>query len=315
MPLPMPKDADASDVEHKSIGGFEVKDESKGEVTAIVATLGVMDKDGDVIYPGAFPAGAKVKLSAYGHDVILDGAPPVGKGTITEMEGKAIFEGNFFMSTARGREAFETTKALGPDGEWSFGFRTSETKTLDMTPEWKAEGARRLISWLNPIEASPVFQGAGMGTGTLSAKGVTQEEKAAASLNPSMTVDMMTFVETARVRLQQVENSEELGNLQSAVRDALASLTTATEMAASMGPPDYGSDKAEEEAAEAKRQEATRLAEEAAAVVKAQQEAADRAEAEAELKAAEAQALQDMASNSLAEYERVHRTLKRMGLI
>lgn len=158
-----------SDLEMKSFGPFEIKSEDRGEVVAIVATLGVVDKDGDVIMPGAFKGGARVKLSGYGHDVITEGKAPVGKGTIREVDGKAVFEGNFFMSTQRGREAFNTVKELGTEGEWSFGFPKA-VKTGEMSDEWRGKGAKRIIAELDAIEASPVFVGAGWGTGTLSAK-------------------------------------------------------------------------------------------------------------------------------------------------
>jgi hypothetical protein len=159
-----------SDLEMKSFGPFEIKSEDRGEVVAIVATLGVVDKDGDVIMPGSFPAGgSRVKLSGYGHDVVTEGRAPVGKGVVTEENGHAIFKGQFFMSTQRGREAFHTTKELGADGEWSFGFPKT-VRTGEMTDEWRAKGAKRVIAGLTPIEASPVFVGAGWGTGTLLTK-------------------------------------------------------------------------------------------------------------------------------------------------
>lgn len=164
-----------SDLEMKSFGPFEIKSEDKGEVVAIVATLGVVDKDGDVIMPGAVPPeGSRVKLSGYNHDVITDGAAPVGKGVITEEGDKLIFKGNFFMSTQRGREAFLTTKELGQEGEWSFGFPRA-VKAADMTDEWRSKGAKRVIAGLNPIEASPVFVGAGWGTQTLLTKSAEPE--------------------------------------------------------------------------------------------------------------------------------------------
>jgi len=159
------------DMETKSFGSLEIKDEERGEVEAIVATLEVVDRDGDVILPGAIPrGGAKVKLSGYGHDVILQDAPPVGIGTIREEGGKALFDGRFFMSTSRGREAFAVVKELGTDGEWSFGFPNASVTTSKMTDEWKEKGARRLIASMAPVEASPVFRGAGLGTMTMHTK-------------------------------------------------------------------------------------------------------------------------------------------------
>jgi hypothetical protein len=156
-------------VDVKAFESFEVKDADRGEVVAIVATLNVVDRDGDVILPGAIPPGARVKLSGYGHDLVLYGAPPAGKGTLTEEGNKAVLRGNFFMSTDRGREAFYTTKELGPESEWSFGF-LKDVKQAKLTDEWRARGARRVIAGLVPLEASPCLLGAGIGTATISAK-------------------------------------------------------------------------------------------------------------------------------------------------
>lgn len=180
-------------LEHKSFGAFEIKDEATGEVCAIVATLGVVDKDGDVLLPGAFPPSTIVKMSGYAHDVITEGAPPAGKGTLTVEGDKAIFRGRFFMSSARAREAFAVVKELGPDGEWSFGFPRAAVKTVAMTDEWRAKGARRLVAGLTPVEASPVFIGAGFGTGTL----FTKEASEDAPPDPA--------IEAARLAAEQAE--------------------------------------------------------------------------------------------------------------
>lgn len=166
-----------TEIERKSFGTFEIKDETTGEVCAIVATLGVVDKDGDVLLPGCFPPSTTVKMSGYGHDSLIEGKPPAGKGTITVQGDKAIFTGKFFMSTARGADAFHTVKELGSDGEWSFGFPRN-AKTAPMTKDWQALGARRLITGLSPVEASPVFVGAGWGTGTLWTKAADDPDPA-----------------------------------------------------------------------------------------------------------------------------------------
>lgn len=157
-------------IDVKAFGVLEIKDAEKGEVAAVVATLGVVDNDGDVLLPGCVKGGeAQVKMSGYGHDVVLDGVAPVGMGVIKEQGDSLVFKGRFFLSTERGREAFATVKELGSAGEWSFGFPRGVT-TGEMTKEWAQKGARRLISGLTPIEASPVFVGAGIGTRTLSVK-------------------------------------------------------------------------------------------------------------------------------------------------
>src|SRR5688500_7747010 len=97
----------------KSFGAVEIKDASAGIVEAVVAQIGVVDRDADVFLPSSIGSGARVKISSFGHDVVLQGAAPVGTGTIVEQGGKAVLRGQYFLNTTRGRDAFETVKALG----------------------------------------------------------------------------------------------------------------------------------------------------------------------------------------------------------
>lgn len=187
------------DLELKGFGPLEIKSEDRGEVAAIVATLNVVDREGDVILPGAVQSGgAKVKLSGYNHDSVLDNAVPVGKGMITEEGDKLVFRGRFFMSTERGREAFHTTKELGADSEWSFGF-PKRVKLAQMTEEWRAKGARRLIAGLTAIEASPVIFGAGIGTGTIGIKAAEEPlaAKEADGDDPILSAEAVEVVKVA----------------------------------------------------------------------------------------------------------------------
>ena len=179
-----------SDLEMKSFGPFEIKDESRGEVVAVVSSLDTVDHDREVVRASAIKGGsAKVKISFYGHDAAF-GEAPVGKGVITAEGGKGILRGNFFMSTQRGREAFETVKALGADGEWSIGFRVLKDSQPDDT--WKAQGAKRMIDEIELFEVSPVLRGASPNTGTLAIKAaddVTVAADAEAVVEVEPTVD------------------------------------------------------------------------------------------------------------------------------
>jgi len=95
----------------KGAGPLVVTDADKGTVEAIVATLDVVDRDGDVIRRSAFVSPARVKLSDWGHSAVR-GDAPVGKGVI-EVEGsKAVFRGRIFLNTEAGRETFATLKEL-----------------------------------------------------------------------------------------------------------------------------------------------------------------------------------------------------------
>jgi hypothetical protein len=153
----------------KALTEFAIKNAELGEVTAVVSTFGVVDRDGDVVLAGAIRDGTVVKLSGYDHDVITKGMPPAGKGVVRIVGNQAVLEGKYFMDTQRGREAFAVVRELGMDSEWSIGY-LKNVKTAPMTKAWAAQGAQRLIAGLELLESSPVFVGANGLTGTVRTK-------------------------------------------------------------------------------------------------------------------------------------------------
>lgn len=160
----------------KSLSHVEVKSASKGQVEAVFSTFNVIDKDGDVTFPGAFTDGEEVVISTYGHEV-WKGGLPVGKGHIRTTRTEAILDGQFFMDTTAGRDHFEVVKAMGPRQEWSYGFDVLHQPETGMFQGRKANFLKKLKVY----EVSPVFQGAGINTRTLAVKGrkdgdITPEE-------------------------------------------------------------------------------------------------------------------------------------------
>jgi hypothetical protein len=149
----------------KAFAGFEIKNEERGEIEAIIATLGVVDRDGDILRKGSIPHGTAVAMSGWGHDAVF-GSRPVGKGTIYIDGNKAVFKGRVFLNTAAGRETFEVLKELPT--EWSWGFHVVNDESPNEA-ERKA-GARRILTKTAPFEVSPVIIGAGIGTGTVAVK-------------------------------------------------------------------------------------------------------------------------------------------------
>jgi hypothetical protein len=205
-------------IETKTIEGFEIKDADRGEVVAVVSTMNVVDRDGDVVLRGAIKDGSVVKLSAYEHDVITEGKAPVGRGVVSIVGDRAILNAKYFMSTERGRDAFNTVREMGAESEWSIGFSKS-VKTSPMTDEWKSKGARRLIAGLNLYESSPVFMGANGMTATVSAKAASgdveasAEGEAPAEVTPGeppetkaqMVRDLVAELKAARENVAQLE--------------------------------------------------------------------------------------------------------------
>jgi hypothetical protein len=198
-------------MDKKSLARFEVKDETKGEVEAVFATLNVKDHDDDVTKPGAFENGAEVVISAYNHKS-WDGALPVGKGTIHEVGNEVILKGHFFMKTTAGRETFEVVKELGPKGEWSYGFNVKDSEH----GEFEGKSVR-FLKRMEVHEVSPVLRGAGLGTRTTQAKSLRDEVAEA--------VDAVTAaIESAeRVVALRAEKGKSLSNVATSSLDGLKS--------------------------------------------------------------------------------------------
>lgn len=148
----------------KTLGQVELKAGDKGEFTAVIATYGVIDKDGDVTVPGAHKAGTVVPVSAYGHGS-WGGALPVGKATLRTDGKQTVAEGQFFLDTTHGRETFATVKQLGHLGQWSYGYDVIDSEMGDF------DGQRvRFLKSQAIHEVSPVLLGAGVGAHTVSTK-------------------------------------------------------------------------------------------------------------------------------------------------
>lgn len=164
-------------------GRVIVKDADLGEVEAVFATLNVVDKDGDVIEPGAIEDGATVVISPYGHKV-WDGAPPVGVGTIHEVGDDAVIRAKYFMDTDAGRNDFHTVKGLAEagKGEWSFGLLNIKSQRAT-----KNGVTANYISSVEVPEVSPVFIGAGVNTRTLSAKSADAPEQPGVPFSEHLT--------------------------------------------------------------------------------------------------------------------------------
>lgn len=205
----------------KVFGPLEIKDESRGEVEAEVASLDVVDFDRDVIRSKSIPAaGARVKLSFYGHAAAF-GDAPVGKGVIKAVNGKAVLQAKYFLSTTRGREAFETVKELGADGEWSVGFHVEQASDPDET--WTKQGARRMLDKIDLFEVSPVLRGASPHTRTLAVKSADAEPPADTTIGvvppsePLVPVEITVDAEAQRIAAEfDAKQAEEAAALKAA---------------------------------------------------------------------------------------------------
>lgn len=165
----------------KSLVEFEWKDVSKGTFRARFATTNVVDHDKDVTFPGAFPAGKEIVISAYQH-TSWTGALPTGKGVVGQDSEKAWVDGQFFIGTPHGLAAYETVKALGGLQEWSYGYDVLEA-SYDEERLKEFPGALRGLIKVDVHEVSPVLLGAGIGTATEAIKAAKQAAGEAGDLD------------------------------------------------------------------------------------------------------------------------------------
>ena len=151
-------------IEHKTFRGEIKQLDGEGSFEAVIATLNVVDADGDIIIAGAFQDATVSVQPAHDSRHV-----PLGKAKMEDRDDKAIAVGKFNLGV---KAASEWHNALKFDlehppaiQEWSFAFRIidSETETRD-------EEEVRILKKMDIIEVSPVLRGAGVGTGTLAAK-------------------------------------------------------------------------------------------------------------------------------------------------
>jgi len=137
-----------------------------GKGSAMFATLGVIDSDGDVTLPGAFGSQDAFLVPAHTWGGPL---PPIGKGMSREEGDKAVVDFKLNLDTQGGKEwrshlKFDLENGE-PKQEWSYGFDIVESEMGEM------DG--RDVQFLKQIrihEFSPVILGAGIGTGTMTMK-------------------------------------------------------------------------------------------------------------------------------------------------
>lgn len=139
----------------------------KGEGTAVIGTLGVIDRDGDVTEAGAF--GEQIVPMVFAHD--WASRPPIGKAVIREEGNEAVARFRLNLKTEGGREVYE---ALRFDLEhppakqqWSYGFSIPESGAKNGAFEGQPV---RFLKKLQIHEISPVLLGAGIDTRTVAMK-------------------------------------------------------------------------------------------------------------------------------------------------
>jgi hypothetical protein len=144
------------------------------------------------------------------------GELPAGKGKLFIDENKAVFRGNVFMGTQRGRDTLAVLKEMGSDQEWSFGFRVIGSEVPD--EDWRKRGAERILTKLDCFEVSPVLIGAGVGTRTVSAKEAQDAAEAARKKAEEEAAEAARLAQEAETKAAQ-EAAEQKARVFAAVEE------------------------------------------------------------------------------------------------
>jgi hypothetical protein len=140
-------------VNHKTFVPHELKLDEAGSIELAFAQMNVVDSDGDVTLPGAFPA-KDVPMSAYGH-TSWDGALPIGKGSISEQGDWAVFKGAFFMDTTAGRDTYAAIKDSGRSPSIPTATCRPSTHTASRTARASASSSTSTCSRCLPSSRVP----------------------------------------------------------------------------------------------------------------------------------------------------------------
>ena len=161
------------------------------DVVARFATIGRVDRDYDVLLPGAVTRKA-VPISQWNHSS-WQGRLPIGRGYVAEEEEALVLRGRIFGEPRVARDTAQALRGLGKLGQWSFGFDV--LKSHRGTYEGKPV---RFLEQLDVMEVSPVLVASGRDTSTLhlGAKSVRGAEvKTMSGGTPQHPVQLMEVVE------------------------------------------------------------------------------------------------------------------------
>ncbi|MCH9693835.1 MAG: HK97 family phage prohead protease [Gammaproteobacteria bacterium] len=150
--------------ETKCLAGSIKRASDTGEFEAVIATLNVIDSDGDIIAPGALDGVSASIVPAHNHSSV-----PLGKARLHDRGSEVIATGILNLDIEPGEQwhtALKFDLANPPSvQEWSFGYRV-----LDSEIETRDGEQVRVIKRMDVMEISPVLRGAGVDTRTLAVK-------------------------------------------------------------------------------------------------------------------------------------------------
>ena len=212
-----------ANMQHKTVN-LITTDEVEGKVQAVFSNFNEVDSDGDVVLPNSIKSGYGERGVAmvWAHDW----KDVIGRGEIKQDDHRAVFEGQFIMDTDRGRDAFNTVKAMGDLQQWSFGYEVVDSENGMFKKDNNTEIEVRFLKDVKVWEVSPVLVGANQNTHTVSVKekkeqGLKFSEEVENVLN-TLTSLVKSAKELTALRLSNDKTlSEEATTLITDLQDAL----------------------------------------------------------------------------------------------
>ncbi len=232
--------------------------DDSGKGLAELATLALVDHDGDTYAEGAFgwKEGGQWAMMLPAHD---RRAMPFGKARVFEDNGKAMAELFLNLDTQAGKDwhaALKFDLATGnPVQEWSYGY-----SVLDADYQVRGEERVRVLKRLEVDEVSTVLRGAGVGTRTVAIKGAALREEKFNALMAELSE--LTDAISATPDAVSAVGRKQLADIQAALAKALeAGSVMSTEGNGGLGGDDVetGADLAEDTAMAAYLQVSARL--------------------------------------------------------
>jgi len=212
----------AMEMEQKLFSAAAPPAEATGEIEVTWATLGVVDRDGDIILPEAVPAGKTVPIMQWGHRL---SDLPIGEATLSVEGDRAVARGRLYLGTTAGKDHYEVLRERGASQEWSFSYYV--TRSSDELVDGRAV---RVIQAMDVLEVSPVLVGAGIATRTDSLKSAGRPLRDHAA---GLQADLADMVERAEAlaalrakegRVLSAANRALLSDLLGALREAAGRL-------------------------------------------------------------------------------------------
>ena len=215
-----------ANMQHKTVN-LITTDEVEGKVQAVFSNFNEVDSDGDVVLPNSIKSGYGERGVAmvWAHDW----KDVIGRGEIKQDDHRAVFEGQFIMDTDRGRDAFNTVKAMGDLQQLSFGYEVVDSENGMFKKDNNTEIEVRFLKDVKVWEVSPVLVGANQNTYTMSVKGDEHEEQKGKRFNEEVAEVLNTLTslvkrakELTALRLSKDKTlSEEATTLITDLQDAL----------------------------------------------------------------------------------------------